>query len=218
MLNGNHDRAIIDISPMISSRLAVFPGDVSFSRKVSMDFSQGHHLSLSSMSTTLHLGAHADAPSHYHPQGKSIEQCSLSTYLGPCQVVDLSPWKGPITLAALGNRPIQAPRVLFKTGSFSEVEQWSGDFAYLTAETVKGLAERGVCLVGIDTPSMDEATSKDLTTHQAFFSHQIAILEGLVLESVPEGCYELIALPLKIEGGEASPVRAVLLEIRGDSK
>ncbi|MGZ3796044.1 MAG: cyclase family protein [Pseudobdellovibrionaceae bacterium] len=203
---------IYDISPMISPSLAVFPGDVAFKRKVSMDFAQGDHLSLSSMESTLHLGSHADAPSHYHKEGVSIEQCSLDTYLGRCQVIDVSPVKGELTREKLGPVEILAPRILFKTNSIVDVNQWQNDFTYLAPELIDGLASQGVRLIGIDTPSMDHSQSKSLECHQAFFRNRISILEGLVLQNISPGLYILVALPLKIQGAEASPVRAVLLD------
>ena len=85
---------IYDISPLISPRLAVFPGDQAFSRKVALDYAKGDHLVLSSLTMTSHLGAHADAPSHYHPRGETLEKRPLSPYLGCAQVVrvlDLKP-------------------------------------------------------------------------------------------------------------------------------
>jgi arylformamidase len=177
-----------------------------------MDFAQGDPLSLSSIESTLHLGAHADAPSHYHKEGVSIDQCSLETYVGPCQVIDASSLKGELTLEKLGLVDILAPRILFKTNSILDVNVWQEDFSYLSPELIDWLAAQQVKLIGIDTPSMDHSQSKSLETHQAFFKNHISILEGLVLQAVSPGLYVLIALPLKIHGAEASPVRAVLLD------
>lgn len=202
---------IHDISPLITPSLAVFPGDVAFQRKVSMDFAKGDHLSLSAIETTLHLGAHADAPSHYHKEGVSIEHCPLETYFGPCQVIDVSEIEGELTLEKLGPVEISAPRVLFKTNSIQNVNVWQEEFAYLTPEVIDWLAARQVQLIGIDTPSMDHAKSKSLECHQAFYRNRLAILEGLVLRDIPAGLYVLVAFPLKMQGAEASPVRAVLL-------
>jgi len=108
---------------------------------------------------------------------------------------------------------IHAPRVLFATGSFPDPERWNPDFNALSAELVEWLHARGVRLVGIDTPSLDPEQSKTLDAHQRVRAHGMAILEGIVLDAVAEGDYELIALPLKIRGGDASPVRAVLREL-----
>jgi arylformamidase len=178
-----------------------------------MDFNRGDHLSLSSITTTLHLGAHADAPSHYHKEGKSIESCSLSRYLGPCQVLDVSHHTGELTLEKILPFDVLAERILFKTKSIKNVNLWQENFTYLSPELVGVLAKKGVKLIGIDTPSMDFSKSQELEAHQSFYKNDISILEGLELDEIKSGVYVLVALPLKIGGAEASPVRAVLLEM-----
>lgn len=203
---------IYDISPLITSDLAVFPGDVAFSRNISMDFSKGDSLSLSSITSTLHIGAHADAPSHYHKDGISIDQCSLDRYFGRCQVMDVSHLSDEMTLEKMGPIEILAERLLFKTKSLRSLSVWQNDFCFLSPELVKHLADKGVKLIGIDTPSMDFAKSKELAAHQAFYQCGISILEGLVLDDIKAGVYVLAAFPLKMAGAEASPVRAVLLD------
>jgi arylformamidase len=105
---------------------------------------------------------------------------------------------------------LEAPRVLFATGTFPDPERFHEGFAALSVELVEVLAARGVGLVGLDTPSVDLFASKELPVHARCLDLDLAILEGLVLDGVPEGLYELIALPLKLEGFDASPVRAVL--------
>ena len=203
---------VFDISPKISARTAVFPGDQPFTRAASLSFASGDHLELSSIKTTLHIGAHADAPSHYTAGGAPIDRRSLHYYMGPCQVVQWAePVVGRITLKHWGDRSVLAPRVLFATRSFLNPDQWSNEFASLSPELINYLAEREVITVGIDTPSIDPAEAKDLISHQAVAANDMAILEGLILKSVPEGVYDLIALPLKIEGADASPVRAILV-------
>jgi arylformamidase len=203
---------IIDISPLITPSLAVFPGDVPFQRQVSLEFAKGHHLSLSSISTTLHLGAHADAPSHYHPEGLAIDQVNLATYVGPCQVVDMTACQNEITIADVNVYTLTTPRILFKTNSVVDFNQWQNDFCYLSPDLVDWLVTKNIQLIGIDTPSMDHSTSKDLQTHQACYRNRMAILEGLDLREVNPGVYYLVALPLKLQGAEASPIRAVLID------
>jgi arylformamidase len=110
----------------------------------------------------------------------------------------------------LDGKRIAAPRVLFRTGTFPDPSHWNDDFASLSLELVDALHDRGVILIGIDTPSVDPFDSKPLEAHHALAQHAMANLEGLVLDGVGEGEYELIALPLRIVGGDASPVRAVL--------
>lgn len=208
---------IYDLSPAIDEAIAVFPGDRLFSRQISLDFGKGDHLHLSSVAMTLHIGAHADAPSHYHPEGVTIERMPLDIYLGSCQVVDLTrSFDGRSSyecdLKMWADRAVLAPRVLLKTGTFPYPEQWNADFAHVGVELVNFLGQNKVCLIGIDTPSMDHSQSKVLNSHKAFYENRIAILEGLDLSEVPEGLYHLVALPLNIKGAEASPVRAILIE------
>jgi arylformamidase len=199
----------IDISPVLRQGIAVFPGDTTFSRSINMSFKDGQHLELSDIRTTLHVGAHTDAPSHYHGKGKSIDQRDLSLYMGPCQVIKVKA-KSRIRPSDFSDE-ITASRILFRTDSFTNPDHWHNDFSALSAELIHFLKGKGVVLVGIDTPSVDPATDQTLESHQAIFENDMAILEGIVLSEVNPGRYQLIALPLRIEGGDASPVRAILL-------
>jgi arylformamidase len=204
---------IWDISPVLSEKTAVFPGDVPFSRDISLAFDQGDHLTLSSIRTTLHLGAHADASNHYHATGKGIDQRPLERYLGNCQVVKVRIPRGErIRPEHLAGVVISEPRILFSTGSFPDPDKWNGDFNSLSPELIDFLAHKGVVLVGIDTPSVDPTDSKGLESHQAIFRHDLCVLEGIALGSVPAGRYTLVALPLPLKDADASPVRAILLE------
>jgi arylformamidase len=203
--------ALIDISPLIDPSIAVWPGDMPFSRNVSMDLAAGGNLTLSDIRTTLHVGAHTDAPSHYSVAGDDIARRSLHYYLGPCSVVHVEGARGRrIVPGDLATKEELAERVLFRTESFPDPHSWNDDFASLSPELVDWLHDRGVITVGIDTPSVDPFESKALEAHQALARHDMANLEGLVLDRVAEGRYELIALPLRIAGADGSPVRAVL--------
>lgn len=201
---------IYDITPLVSPRLAVWPGDTPPSREVLCDLDKGDNITLSTLHATAHLGAHADAPSHYARGGEAIAACPLGRYLGPCQVMRAAVARGARVSVDLLPGPVTAPRLLLATGTYPDPERFNTDFAGLAPELVAWLAAQGVVLVGVDTPSVDSFASKDLPAHAAFARHDVAILEGLVLAGVPEGSYELIALPLKLEGFDASPVRAVL--------
>ncbi len=203
----------IDISPEISSELSVFPGDKKFKRDVAYDMQKGDHMTLSSMETTLHIGAHADGPCHYQKDGEGIGQRSLDYYMGSCQVIDLSRavrHGGVVIVEDFNNFLIETTRILIKTNTYNH-NVWSSDFVTLSKILLKFLAKNGVKLVGIDTPSIDSADSKDLDCHQFIADKNMAILEGLDLACVEQGKYQLIALPLKIKNADASPVRAVLL-------
>lgn len=214
------DTSYIDISPLISERTAVYPGDTAFSRHVTLDMVRGDHLTLSDIRTTLHVGAHVDAPNHYARDGVGIDERALDFYFGICQVIRVS-FEAKrkkaksnedlrIRPADLSGVEIQAPRVLFATGTFPEPNRWNDDFASLSPELVDFLADRGVRLVGIDTPSIDPSESKELESHNAIAKHDMAILEGIILNNVEPGIYTLIALPLRLKNADASPVRAVL--------
>lgn len=204
---------LYDISPTLSPRLAVWPGDTQLRREVLLDMQRGDNLTLSTLHATVHLGAHADAPNHYGADAESIETRSLEPYLGRCRVIDVAAVRGQRIADAALPRPCCAQRLLLKTGTYPDPEAFNQDFAALSVELVERLHGEGVLLIGVDAPSVDLFDSKELPAHQAFLRSGIAILEGLVLERVPAGDYELIALPLKLEGFDASPVRAVLREL-----
>ena len=201
---------LYDISPPLTEALKVWPGDTPLTRQVLSDMRAGDNLTLSTLHTTVHVGAHADAPSHYGKTAPSIEKRCLDYYLGPCQVIRVEAPRGTgIGPEALTSH-VAADRVLIATGTFPDPTEFNEDFAALTEEFINWLHDHGVKLVGVDTPSIDPFHSKDLPAHNACLRHDMAILEGLVLADVPEGMYELIALPLKLMGFDASPVRAVL--------
>jgi arylformamidase len=209
-------RSYIDISPVIHEKLGVFPGDVEFSRAVTLDFKQGHNLLLSSIRTTLHLGAHADAPNHYDADGRGIAERDLTPYFGECLVVRAKVARSVRVGLSHFNADVQTraawpERVLVYTGSFPDPDNWNSDFCSFEPEFLEFLALKGVRLVGIDTPSVDPESSKKLEAHQILKKHNMSVLEGLVLNHVNEGIYQLIALPLAIKGADASPVRAILL-------
>jgi arylformamidase len=201
---------LYDLTPPISERLKVWPGDTPLSRQVLCDLKQGANLTLSTLHATVHLGAHADAPSHYGVDAPAIDERNLNYYLGPCQVIRVAVPRGSRIQTSDLKTWVAAPRLLLATDSYPDPEQFNDDFAALDPNLVEDLHRQGVILVGIDTPSVDPYVSKDLPAHKTFLKYDMAILEGLVLKDVPPGFYELIALPLRLTGFDASPVRAVL--------
>ena len=201
---------LYDITPPISEALQVWPGDVPPRREILWDMGRGDPITLSALRATVHLGAHADAPSHYGLSAPSIESRPLDLYLGPCQVIRRSVPRRAMIGPRDVSGPILADRVLLATGTFPDPTRFNDDFAALEPALIDHLRARGVRLVGVDTPSVDPFDSKDLPAHRAILQHDLAILEGLNLAGVPEGLYELIALPLRLVGFDASPVRAIL--------
>ncbi|HEX4925083.1 MAG TPA: cyclase family protein [Bdellovibrionales bacterium] len=202
---------IIDISPVISPQIAVWPGDRPYNHDFSLQIAKGHNIDLSSFTTTVHVGAHADAPSHYAAKAISIERVRLEPYLGPAQVTEVRLARGArIRPSDIGDE-LRAPRLLIKTGSFPDPNRFNQDFNSLSAELIEWLAKQKTVLVGIDTPSIDPFDDKVLESHQALAKSGLRNLEGLILRDAAPGLYSLIALPLPLQGADASPVRAVLL-------
>ena len=201
---------ILDISPPVHAGSPVFPGDAPFQLQWAARIGPGCPVNVSAITMSPHVGAHADAPLHYDAQGATIGDVPLDAFLGPCRVIHAiarGPLMKPEHIAhALEKLP---PRVLVRTCERAPTA-WSEDFAAFAPETIALLAARGVKLVGIDSQSVDPATSKTLDSHQLLLKHDLRVLENLVLDDVPAGDYELIALPLKLVTADASPVRAVL--------
>jgi arylformamidase len=204
---------LYDLSPTIRPEIPVWPGDTAFSSRLTWSIAQGASVNLSAVTTTPHLGSHADAPFHTEARGEGIADMPLDAYLGPCRVIKVPPQPliepRHVEGIDLGN----PGRLLFKSESVRDRRSFPERFTALSPELAALLAEKGALLVGMDTPSVDPFDSKTLDAHHTLFRSGIAILEGLVLDGVPEGIYELIALPLKMAGLDASPVRAVLRSI-----
>lgn len=203
-------RTLIDISPRIDAGIQNWPGDTPFSLRKLSTFEDGN-LDLGTIETSLHVGAHTDAPLHYHPDGAAIHEVGLDAYYGPCEVIEVDAKRGQrYGFDALAKSPDVA-RVLLKTGTFPDPQHWNTDFAAPTPELIDTLGDLGCKLVGFDTPSTDLMDDKGLLSHNALTKWDMANLEGLVLSHVEPGHYTLSAFPLRIHGADASPVRAVLI-------
>lgn len=199
---------IIDISQTLHAGIAVWPGDTKYRNFWVMRMDRGDSCNVGSVTMSLHTGTHADAPLHFRLEGGSPVDADLNPYIGPAVVVDARGAR------AIGPEHVEradpvAARVLFRTETF-DPDSWKADFAYFTPEAARLLIKRKAVLVGIDTPSIDRSDSKTLESHNLFAAANVALLENLALGQVDPGVYELIALPLKLAGMDASPVRAIL--------
>ena len=200
-----------DISPPVNANAPVFPGDTPYSQAWSAELAPGCPVNVGRLTLSPHLGAHADAPLHYAADGAAIGDVPLAPYLGPCRVIHAIGC-GPLIEGrhiAHAITPDLPPRVLVRTFERAPTA-WDPALSAYAPDTVARLADAGVRLVGIDTASIDPADSKTLDSHQVIRQRDLRVLENLVLDAVPEGDYELIALPLKLTTADASPVRAVL--------
>jgi arylformamidase len=202
---------LCDISPPIRPQTPVWPGDTPVSLERVWRMEAGSPVNVGRLTLSPHTGAHADAPLHYDAEGAPIGEVALDTYLGPCRVIHCigaRPVVTPEQVAAfLDDAP---PRVLLRTYDRAPLDAWDPHFCAVAPATVDLLAQNGVRLIGIDTPSLDPQESKTMDAHRRIRAHRMAILEGLVLDAVAPGDYELIALPLRFATLDASPVRAVL--------
>lgn len=218
--NRHHDRLkpdnvhamsrLWDISPPVHAGTPVFPGDTAYAQRWSAQIGPGCPVNVGALTLSPHVGAHADAPLHYDEGGAAIGAVELAPYLGPCRVIHAIGC-GPLVEWAhlephLAGLP---PRVLVRTYE-RQPAGWDAGLAAFAPQAVERLADLGVLLIGIDTASIDPAHSKTLPSHQAIRRRGMRVLENLLLDEVPAGDYELIALPLKLVAADASPVRAVL--------
>lgn len=207
-------KTLRDISPPLHAGSPVFPGDTVYAQHWVATIAPGCPVNVGSLTLSPHTGAHADAPLHYDPAGQAIGAVDLTPFLGPCRVVHaigVGPLVQPQHIAhALSDLP---PRVLVRLYRQMPQDRFDAALPAFDPATIELLAAHGVLLVGTDSASLDPADSKTLPSHQAVRRHGLRVLENLLLDDVPEGDYELIALPLKLTTADASPVRAVLRDL-----
>jgi len=203
-----------DISPPVNASTPVFPGDTAYAQQWVARIEPGCPVNVSAITLSPHMGAHADAPLHYDPAGAAIGATDLQAFIGPCRVIHAigcGPLVRPEHIAhAMNSLP---ERVLVRVYQHMPQDRFDNALPAFAPETVSLLADRGVKLIGIDSASIDPANSKTLESHQVIRRRGLRVLENLLLDDVPEGDYELIALPLKLTTADASPVRAVLREL-----
>jgi arylformamidase len=204
-----------DISPPVNAAAPVFPGDTPYAQRWAATIGPGCPVNVSAVTLSPHVGAHADAPLHYDAGGATVGTLDLDPYLGPCRVIHAIGVTPLVRLAHLAHALDHTlpPRVLVRCYAKAPLDRFDDDLPAFAPETLHALADRGVTLIGIDTASIDPAASKTLDAHQVVRRRGLRVLENLVLDDVPEGDYELIALPLKWVDADASPVRAVLRKL-----
>jgi len=199
-----------DISPPVTTDSAVFPGDTPYSQRWCAVIAPGCPVNVSAVTLSPHVGAHADAPLHYDAQGLPVGALALDAFIGTCRVIHAMDCGALIQWRHL-EHAVQhlPPRVLVRTYARAP-DRWDAHLTAYAPETIERLHAAGVRLIGIDTASIDPADSKQLPSHHMIRRYDMRVLENLVLDAVPEGDYELIALPLKWMQADASPVRAIL--------
>jgi arylformamidase len=201
-----------DISRTLSAEIAVWPGDTSFEMRSTGRLADGDTVNVTTLTLSAHTGTHVDAPYHFTHDGLTMESVDPAVYWGTAQVVSVSKTAGLLTPDDFVGIDLRlTPRLLIHSAaSAADPRAFHHDFVYPGPELADFLGVQGIRLFGTDAPSVDPSNSKTMTSHHALQRNGILILEGLNLTGVPDGLYELVALPLKIAGGDGSPVRAVL--------
>jgi arylformamidase len=202
---------IYDISQLLHEGMPVWPGDEEFKVRWSARIENGELCNVSSVTMSVHTGTHVETPYHFDHTGHDLSGAELGRYVGPARVVRLDA-RACIRASDLVELPWDGvQRVLFRTRPDGMAEdEWGRGFVYLTEDAAEFLGEMKMLLVGTDAPSIDAFESKTLGGHRKLSHHSVAILEGVRLSHVPPGDYDLVCLPLKLNGLEASPVRAIL--------
>ena len=194
--------------------MPVSPGEPPVRVMRNVEIGDGCPVNVGEIDAPLHAGTHADAPLHYAPDGAASADCDLAPYIGRCVLIDVRHAAARIEMGDVDwDAAAGAERVIFRTYDRFPADVWDSDFTAIAPDVVARLREGGVRLVGTDAPSLDPETSKTMDAHHEILAGDMRILEGLVLDDVPPGEYELIALPLKIAAADASPVRAILREL-----
>ena len=203
-----------DITQTLTSATPMWPGDTPFSASRTWAYGPGCPVNVSQFATSTHAGTHADAPLHYDPQGIAIDAVPLDAYIGAARLIDLRGCGTVVTPDMIARSLDSAPpRLLLRTYDRFPHASWNAAFVTIAAATIAMLAARGTMLIGIDSPSLDPQDSKTMDAHLAVRAAGMAILEGLVLDDVPPGDYELVALPMKLGSLDAAPVRAILRDL-----
>ncbi|WP_139365595.1 arylformamidase [Shouchella patagoniensis] len=204
----------IDITMPLNNKIAHWPGDTPFSYSLSATKEETGSVNVGSITMSTHTGTHADAPYHYKNNGSKINDLPLELYIGKAMVINAI-GASSLDRSLFEQFPLEnKTRLLIKTTENRNLEEFSSDFPTVTPNGAAYLAEQGIKLIGVDAPSVDSITSKDLPGHHSLDQAGIAILENLVLDQIAEGIYELIALPLLLHGADGSPVRAVIKLIK----
>jgi arylformamidase len=200
-----------DISIAVRSGTPEWPGDVPIHCGWTSRVADGASVNLSHMTASPHVGTHADAPIHVRDGWPATESLPLAAFLGEALVIDVSAsGAGPLNLSPDDPRLSGVERLLLRTGRSIAAGTFPADWPVLPGSTASSLCARGLVLLGVDAPSVDERESKTLDVHHALFAGGANVLENLDLAEIPEGRYQLIALPQRLVGLDAAPVRAVL--------
>jgi arylformamidase len=206
----------IDVSVPLRNGMVTWPGDAKFERSSTLQMAQGDPCNLSQISTTAHIGTHMDAPRHFLADGAGIETMPIAATMGRARVIEIADPEVIRTSEVEPHHLAKGERILFKTKNSRDcwkTDQFQEKYVYIEPETAHYLAQRGIQTVGVDYLSVGGFESGGPETHRVLLGAGIWIIEGLDLEHVEPGEYELFCLPLKIIGSDGAPARAVLRKL-----
>jgi arylformamidase len=206
------NQLLYDITRTVKPTLAVWPGDAPYKVETALSLDQGNSVNLTTLTLSPHTGTHADAYFHYERDGEHPAQMPLEAYVGPARVVTVSKRSGGLLPEDFAVGQLDGIERLLIHSHVSDMpdEVFPTEFPYLSVELIEELAKRGVKLIGLDSPSVDAFDSQELPCHHALRRNGMVNLETLLLRGVPDGDYDLTALPLKLDLACGSPVRAIL--------
>lgn len=205
----------IDISQRLDEHVAVWLGDTPFTYKVNWSKEESGSVNVGQINMSTHTGTHIDAPYHFDNDGKKVIDLDVNLYIGRARVIHL-PNKPSIGVKELSDFELEGvTRLLIRTDAWADRKQFPAAIPGIEPELASYLSKFGVRLIGLDLPSVDPIDSKELSAHHELAGHGIHLLEGLVLDKITPGDYELAALPLPLAEADGSPVRAVVRNITG---
>ncbi len=211
-MTSEREMTIYDITRTVSPTLKVWPGDTEYAAAAVVTMAGGAPVNLFTLTLSAHTGTHADAYYHYTKDGAHPAQMPLEQYVGPARVVTVSRRDGPLTADDFPAGSLDGVRRLLVHSHVSNLpdEVWPSEFPYPSPDLIELLGRHGCLLIGLDSPSFDDLNSSTLDGHHALRRSGMVNLETLNLSGVPDGDYELVALPLKLDLACGSPVRAIL--------
>lgn len=206
----------VDITQTLTNDIAHWPEDTPFNFEVPVTKKDTGSVNIGKVTTSTHIGTHIDAPFHFDDNGETVESLDINRYIGEATVIEVY-GREEITEALLSEHDIRGTILLVKTQHTYETGIFPAGVPALTEEAAKYIGGLGIKLFGVDVPSVDDIDSKDLKIHHTLYENDIMIIENVVLTEAPGGYYDFIALPLKIEGADGSPVRAAVKKRGSDN-
>lgn len=200
----------IDVSQPLEDSTTTWPGDTAFRYEIAWPMADSGSVNVGKVTMSLHSGTHIDAPFHFDDAGQRVIDLDPGLYIGPARVIHL-PGREQIEAADLDGFDLTGvERLILKTDGWPDKRTFPDRIPELTPSLADRLGDLGIYLIGLDLPSVDAIDSKEMAAHHALARNGVHILEGLVLDHIAPGDYELNAVPLPIVKGDGSPVRALL--------